>query len=522
MDSHRYLHISTALQKDRFGKLAKTRILVVGAGGIGCELLKNIVLTGFQDVHVVDLDTIDLSNLNRQFLFQRKHIKKSKAEVACETASKFNPSVNLVPYHASIYESRFSVSWFAGFDIVLNALDNVAARRHVNMMCLAANIPLVESGTEGYNGQVTLHVKGKTPCYDCEPKPTRKTYPVCTIRSTPSEPIHCIVWAKSYLFNQLFGKSEDEEDEAIDGETTADNAKEIAELKKEAEALKRLKDAAGSDGYGKMVFEKVFTDDINRLLGMEDLWKSRARPTPLKFIPNLPELAAHGLELDQKVWTLEENIRVFLDSLKTLTKRLHEARATDPDHSLVFDKDDEETLNFVTATANLRSRIYGIEEKSRFTVKEMAGNIIPAIATTNAIIAGTIVLTALKVIDGTWSGYFNTYLNKTLHTEKFPKPNPFCAVCSANYLNLKIDTEVATLRTLVEVVLGGDANGGLNIPGELAVEESGRLLYDVEFDDNLDSTLASLGIRDSCRVRITNESDEEEKAVAVVLSIEHW
>ena len=59
----------------------QSRVLMVGAGGIGCELLKNLVLSGFLDVHIVDLDTIDLSNLNRQFLFRNEHIKKSKALV---------------------------------------------------------------------------------------------------------------------------------------------------------------------------------------------------------------------------------------------------------------------------------------------------------------------------------------------------------------------------------------------------------------------------------------------------------
>lgn len=62
-------------------KLRQARILMVGAGGIGCELLKNLVLTGFGEIHIVDLDTIDLSNLNRQFLFRHEHIKKSKALV---------------------------------------------------------------------------------------------------------------------------------------------------------------------------------------------------------------------------------------------------------------------------------------------------------------------------------------------------------------------------------------------------------------------------------------------------------
>lgn len=60
----------------------QARILMVGAGGIGCELLKNLVLTGYGEIHIVDLDTIDLSNLNRQFLFRHEHIKKSKALVS--------------------------------------------------------------------------------------------------------------------------------------------------------------------------------------------------------------------------------------------------------------------------------------------------------------------------------------------------------------------------------------------------------------------------------------------------------
>lgn len=64
----------------------QSRVLMVGAGGIGCELLKNLVLTGFGEIHIVDLDTIDLSNLNRQFLFRHEHIKKSKALV-CLSAS---------------------------------------------------------------------------------------------------------------------------------------------------------------------------------------------------------------------------------------------------------------------------------------------------------------------------------------------------------------------------------------------------------------------------------------------------
>jgi ubiquitin-like 1-activating enzyme E1 B len=157
-------------------------------------------------------------------------------QVAARTASAFNPNVHITPIHGNIKDTQFDLAWFKGFDIVLNALDNLGtpclgsvlerssrtcpsdARRHVNKMCMAGNIPLVESGTAGYLGQVQpllkvctagpnfktsiaqfLHWQDRTECFDCIPKPTPKTFPVCTIRSTPSQPIHCIVWAKSYL-----------------------------------------------------------------------------------------------------------------------------------------------------------------------------------------------------------------------------------------------------------------------------------------------------------------------------------
>ncbi|CAG8627457.1 1051_t:CDS:2, partial [Paraglomus brasilianum] len=344
----------------------------------------------------VDLDTIDLSNLNRQFLFRKHHIKKSKAHVARESALKFNPNVNIKSHHANIKDPEFSVEWFKSFDIVMNALDNLEARFHVNEMCMAANIPLLESGTEGYVGQVTVIKKDESECYACQEKPKKITYPVCTIRSTPSKPIHCIVWAKSYLFSQLFGTPDDEEEE-IKEDMDADNAQEIENLKRETQELIKIREAIGSDNYPYLVFKKVFTDDINRLLTWEDVWKKRAPPKPLVYETLENGVIDNGtgqyssnsgtLE-DQRVWSLKENFNVFVDSVRRLSKRALKEKAEDPTASLSFDKDDDDALDFVTATANLRSYIFDIKMNSKFDVKAMAGNIIPAIATTNAIIAG--------------------------------------------------------------------------------------------------------------------------------------
>ncbi len=127
-----------------------------------------------------------------------------RIQVAKDAAHKFNPNVKLEAHHANIKDPQFNTDWFKTFTLVFNALDNLEARRHVNRMCLAADVPLIESGTTGFNGQVQVVKKGVTACYDCTPKEAPKSYPVCTIRSTPSQPIHCIVWGKSYLLRYVY------------------------------------------------------------------------------------------------------------------------------------------------------------------------------------------------------------------------------------------------------------------------------------------------------------------------------
>lgn len=135
----------------------EAKILIVGAGGIGCELIKNVVLSGFKHIHIIDLDTIELSNLNRQFLFRRCHIGQSKAEVARSAALKMDPTASITASFATIFDTqKFSISFFRQFDLVMNALDNLAARRHVNLMCLMGRVPLIESGTAGFLGQTSI------------------------------------------------------------------------------------------------------------------------------------------------------------------------------------------------------------------------------------------------------------------------------------------------------------------------------------------------------------------------------
>ncbi|KAI7880172.1 hypothetical protein K492DRAFT_130409 [Lichtheimia hyalospora FSU 10163] len=488
-----------------FDKVNSSRVLLVGAGGIGCELLKNLVMSGFKNIEI-DLDTIDISNLNRQFLFQRQHVKKAKAHVAKESALRFNPSVNIISHQANIMDPEYSLSWFSSFDVVFNALDNLEARRYVNQMCLIARVPLIETGTTGYLGQAYVIDKDKTECFDCQPKETPKSYPVCTIRSTPSQPIHCIVWAKSYLFNQLFGNAEEDEPQESDQE----NQEELAALAQETKALNEIKASMGTESYPRKVFEKVFTTDINRLLSMEDMWKNRDRkPVPLDYdklssAKNKDEEkddSHSGLE-DQKMWDLDKCFDMFKDSLDRLSKRAMNGNA------LSFDKDDDDAMDFVTATANLRAHIFNIPQKSRFQVKSMAGNIIPAIATTNAIIAGIAVMKSFAIFRGESSTTKRIYLRtvtrqpKLLYPENPSLPNPLCGVCSAPSARVNVDIDTTRLADIANTLVVNKMGMDLE---DVSIMDKSRLLYDMDLEENLELPLTQLQIRDGTILRVVSD-----------------
>ncbi|KAA6373529.1 MAG: putative SUMO-activating enzyme subunit uba-2 [Streblomastix strix] len=176
--------------------IRRTKLLVLGAGGIGCELLKSLVLTGFRHYCVIDLDTIDVSNLNRQFLFRREHVGKKKAEIAGQAILKMAPDATVITYSISIMDPQFDIDFYKSFDIVLLALDNVKARMHVNKMCCICDIPIVDAGSSGLLGHVISLLPGVSECFACTEKQQDQEFAICTIRGVPTLPIHTIMWGK--------------------------------------------------------------------------------------------------------------------------------------------------------------------------------------------------------------------------------------------------------------------------------------------------------------------------------------
>ncbi|KAI0293097.1 hypothetical protein BC826DRAFT_1016937 [Russula brevipes] len=216
-DNDRYYHVDQVLDRpgprtdpdfmpgDRVKSFLRDqcKILVIGAGGLGCEILANLALSGFKDIHVIDMDTIDISNLNRQFLFRPKDVGQPKATVAAEYIMKRVPGVKVTPYYGKIQDKNDD--YYMQFNIVICGLDSVEARRWINATLVnlvdpenpESLKPLIDGGTEGFKGQARVILPTITSCYECSldmlNKPT--VFPICTIANTPRLPEHCIEWA---------------------------------------------------------------------------------------------------------------------------------------------------------------------------------------------------------------------------------------------------------------------------------------------------------------------------------------
>ena len=149
-------------------RLLASRVLVVGAGGLGCPVVLYLAAAGVGEIRVFDPDQVELANLQRQIAFAMADIGRNKAEALCARAAAINPGVKLLP-HALALDAANLPGEVGGVDLVIDASDNFATRFQVNSACVAAGTPLLSGAAIRAEGQVALFHPAAGPggCYRC-------------------------------------------------------------------------------------------------------------------------------------------------------------------------------------------------------------------------------------------------------------------------------------------------------------------------------------------------------------------
>ncbi|XP_078104826.1 ubiquitin-like modifier-activating enzyme 1 [Sander vitreus] len=298
-------------------KLEMQKYFLVGAGAIGCELLKNFALIGLSageegHITVTDMDFIEKSNLNRQFLFRSQDIGKPKSDVAAKAVREMNPGMKITAHQNRLdadSEGVYDYNFFIGLDGVAAALDNVEARVYLDGRCIQHQKPLLEGGTLGCQGHTLAVVPHLTESYGPGTSSSNEAIPLCTLKNFPHRIEHTLQWARDQ-FEGLFKQTPENvnlflRDEGFVERTLGLGDAEALEIL--AGVWSSLKDM-GSGGqrptswedcvsWARCKWETLYNNDIRQLLhcfpreevtsaGLPFWSGSKRCPHPLTFDPN--------------------------------------------------------------------------------------------------------------------------------------------------------------------------------------------------------------------------------------------
>ncbi|XP_008553042.1 ubiquitin-like modifier-activating enzyme 1 [Microplitis demolitor] len=294
-------------------KIGALKYFVVGAGAIGCELLKNFAMLGVGTengcVTITDMDLIEKSNLNRQFLFRPSDVQKAKSSTAARVVKAMNPSMNVIAHENRVgteTEKVYNDEFFEVLDGVANALDNVDARIYMDRRCVYYRKPLLESGTLGTKGNTQVVVPFLTESYSSSQDPPEKSIPICTLKNFPNAIEHTLQWARDN-FEGLFRQNAENAAQYITDTQFVDRTLklpgvqplEVLELVKTALVDERPKTFVDCIIWARHHWQEQYNNQIRQLLfnfppdqvtsSGQPFWSGPKRcPVPLEFDVNDP------------------------------------------------------------------------------------------------------------------------------------------------------------------------------------------------------------------------------------------
>lgn len=330
-------------------KLGSLKYFVVGAGAIGCELLKNFAMMGVGasggQLTVTDMDLIEKSNLNRQFLFRPHDVQRPKSVTAAKAIRRMNPNVNVVAHESRVgpeTEKVYDDGFFENLDGVANALDNVEARIYMDRRCVYYRKPLLESGTLGTKGNTQVVVPFLTESYSSSQDPPEKSIPICTLKNFPNAIEHTLQWARDN-FEGLFRQSAENAAQYLNDPNFIDRTLKLPGVQP-VEVLESVKQA--------LVDERPHSFE-DCVIWARNHWQEQYSNQIRQLLFNFPhdQLTASG----QPFWSGPKRCPKHLD----------------------FSVDEPFHLDYVFAAANLKAEVYGIpQNRNRDQVAEMVKKVV--------------------------------------------------------------------------------------------------------------------------------------------------